>query len=112
MQLVTPQGQFRKCRRSGFFGVIALVVFEEMEAWFRNRLQLLVLLGFRICQGVFPLSGRMPASQAGRRGFESRLPLHLFNNLETSEIHALLRLLRFLSGDRLDDGVPGRSPHP
>src|ERR1039458_773359 len=24
---------------------------------------------------------RMPASQAGRRGFESRLPLHLFNNL-------------------------------
>ena len=25
--------------------------------------------------------GRMPASQAGRRGFESRLPLHLFNNL-------------------------------
>ena len=23
----------------------------------------------------------MPASQAGRRGFESRLPLHLFNSL-------------------------------
>ena len=23
----------------------------------------------------------MPASQAGRRGFDSRLPLHLFNNL-------------------------------
>ena len=27
-------------------------------------------------------AGRMPASQAGRRGFESRLPLHLFNNLQ------------------------------
>ena len=26
----------------------------------------------------------MPASQAGRRGFESRLPLHLSNNLEDS----------------------------
>ena len=54
----------------------------------------------------------MPASQAGRRGFESRLPLHLFNNLETSEIHALLRLLRFLSGDRLDDCVPAAHPSP
>ncbi len=54
----------------------------------------------------------MPASQAGRRGFESRLPLHVFNNLGTSEIHALLRLLRFLSSDRLDDCSPVRSPLP
>ena len=38
----------------------------------------------------------MPASQAGRRGFESYLLLHLLNNLERSESHALLRLLRFL----------------
>src|SRR3974377_1114517 len=27
-------------------------------------------------------AGRMPASQAGRRGFESRLPLHLFNHFQ------------------------------
>jgi hypothetical protein len=27
----------------------------------------------------------MPASQAGRRGFEPRLPLHLFNNLGESD---------------------------
>ena len=39
----------------------------------------------------------MPASQAGRRGFEPRLPLHLFNDLEKIENQALLRLLRFLS---------------
>ena len=36
-------------------------------------------------------------SQAGRRGFEPRLPLHLFNNLGRIENQALLRLLRFLS---------------
>jgi len=86
------------------------------------------LRGRSRCTAVFPgvsvLSKPTPAlskclklkcrvtSQAGRRGFESRLPLHLFNNLETSEIHALLRLLRFLSGDRLEDCVPGRSPLP
>ena len=54
---------------------------------------------------MFFVSNLLSSSQAGRRGFEPRLPLHLFNNLETSEIHALLRLLRFLSGDRLDDCV-------
>jgi len=35
-------------------------------------------------------------SQAGRRRFEPRLPLHLFNNLERIEHQALLRLLRLL----------------
>src|SRR6266536_3873742 len=28
----------------------------------------------------------MPASQAGRRGFESHLPLHVFNNLQEIQI--------------------------
>src|SRR3954469_25822528 len=28
----------------------------------------------------------MPASQAGRRGFEPRLPLHVFNDLGTSSV--------------------------
>src|SRR5690242_499598 len=63
------------------------------------------------CTAVFPgvsvLSKPTPAlskclklkcrvtSQAGRREFESRLPLHLFNNLERIQNQALLRLLRF-----------------
>src|SRR5689334_17181265 len=63
------------------------------------------------CTAVFPgvsvLSKPTPAlskclklkcrvtSQAGRRGFEPRLPLHLFNNLERIQNQALLRLLRF-----------------
>jgi hypothetical protein len=29
----------------------------------------------------------MPASQAGRRGFEPRLPLHVFNSLGTPKVH-------------------------
>ena len=53
----------------------------------------------------------MPYSQAGHRGFESRLVLHLFNYLETSEIHALLRLL--LSSDRLETtAFPAAHPSP
>jgi len=36
----------------------------------------------------------MPASQAGRRGFDPRLPLHLFNNLGSILELSLLRLLR------------------
>ena len=33
----------------------------------------------------------MPASQAGRRGFEPRLPLHLFNNLASPICQGLLQ---------------------
>jgi hypothetical protein len=43
-------------------------------------------------------------SQAGRRGFDPRLPLHVFNNLGKTEKHASLRLLRFLSNPRLNRG--------
>jgi hypothetical protein len=33
---------------------------------------------------MFFVSNLLSSSQAGRRGFESRLPLHLFNNLHAS----------------------------
>src|ERR1019366_5072861 len=33
--------------------------------------------------------GRMPASQAGRRRFESGLPLHVFNNLQGFRIPSI-----------------------
>jgi hypothetical protein len=42
-------------------------------------------------------------SQAGRRGFDPRLPLHKINNLGKSENQPLLRLLRFSSNT-----LPGR----
>src|ERR1039458_5531854 len=45
--------------------------------------------------------GRMPASQAGRRGFESGLPLHLFNNLHASP-NQLLSHLSQLDADGSD----------
>ena len=34
----------------------------------------------------------MPASQAGRRGFDPRLPLHVFNGLEVFESLSITRL--------------------
>ena len=43
----------------------------------------------------------MSDSQAGRRGFDPRLPLHLFNNLGSILELSLLRLLRFPSACRL-----------
>ena len=46
---------------------------------------------------MFFVSNLLSSSQAGRRGFEPRLPLHLFNHLGRIENQALLRLLRFLS---------------
>ena len=53
----------------------------------------------RECAGEAQKSNRfndVTFSQAGRRGFEPRLPLHLFNHLEAFDFHSLLRLLRFL----------------
>jgi hypothetical protein len=40
---------------------------------------------------LFSIFKCIPSSQAGRRGFDPRLPLHVFNNLRRSEKHALLR---------------------
>ncbi len=39
-----------------------------------------------------PPPSRRPSSQAGRRGFESRLPLHLFNRLDASPNQLLSHL--------------------
>ena len=36
----------------------------------------------------------MPASQAGRRGFEPRLPLHKINNLKRSASQACSKMLQ------------------
>ena len=35
---------------------------------------------------MFFVSNLLSSSQAGRRGFEPRLPLHLFNNLKTGSL--------------------------
>ena len=48
----------------------------------------------------------MPASQAGRRGFESHLPLHLFYNLAESTSS---RFTSFTSKSRFARGIGGRS---
>ena len=37
---------------------------------------------------------RTTASQAGRRGFDPRLPLHVFNNLQLCAINAINALSR------------------
>jgi hypothetical protein len=42
---------------------------------------------------MFFIYNPRPDSQAGRRGFDPRLPLHLFNNLgETSNFHHSISL--------------------
>ena len=42
----------------------------------------------------------MPASQAGRRGFEPRLPLHLFNNLASPVFKACSKMLQnYITGN-------------
>jgi hypothetical protein len=52
---------------------------------------MLILRGC-LCSGnvalgaMFFIVKRQPTSQAGRRGFESRLPLHEINNLEAPRI--------------------------
>jgi hypothetical protein len=45
-------------------------------------------------------------SQAGRRGFEPRLPLHLFSNLKRIEHQALLRFLSEIGGNGRFLGCP------
>ena len=41
---------------------------------------------------MFFVSNLLSSSQAGRRGFESRLPLHLFNHLQLSPNQLLSHL--------------------
>src|ERR1022692_5182012 len=50
--------------------------------------------------------GRMPASQAGRRRFESGLPLHVFNNLQGFRIPSKHSIKPQLF-DSLDTSAPG-----
>ena len=50
---------------------------------------------------IFFVSNLLSSSQAGRRGFEPRLPLHLFNHLHTSP-NQLLSHLSQLDADGLD----------
>jgi hypothetical protein len=44
----------------------------------------------------------MPASQAGRRGFDPRLPLHVFNGLEVFENLSITRLASAHQQDVVD----------
>ena len=69
-------------------------------------------------QGLPPLTHKFSIvkrrldSQAGRRGFESPLPLHLFNSLEKIRNQALLRLLRFLPETEVNHRLRGVPPSP
>jgi len=83
-------------RSSGFYSVYSVFVIFGVGIDFST---------VRSGQNASPWSHKffifkcVPTSQAGRREFEPRLPLHLFNNLERIENQALLRLLRFLSAN-------------
>jgi hypothetical protein len=65
-----------------------------MPDYFRPARKQLSLLYLRSWPSGSNSVGRMPASQAGRRGFEPRLPLHLFNQLGKPTDPSLCRLCR------------------
>jgi hypothetical protein len=54
----------------------------------------------------------MPASQAGRRGFDPRLPLHVFSRLEVFEIVRITAITALSSPDHLAEPVGGCCEHP
>ena len=59
---------------------------------------------------MFFVSNLLPSSQAGRRGFESRLPLHVFNSLgmfHVLSINAITALSSPITSRSRLEGVSG-----
>ena len=61
---------------------------------------------------MFFIYNPRPDSQAGRRGFEPRLPLHLFNNLASPVFKACSKMLQNLKTTSPAMPIPARPPLP